>query len=125
MTAGLNCKSSIWRIGYETDNTVGGAVTTGTVVYENVFTRLQSNPEEQLLLQQGLETERTFKVVVVPGTMDIRERDELQITNPTDHIYYGMRFRIRGVTYSNFNPRDPRNYLMLTLTRDVRAHDRQ
>ncbi len=93
MTAGLNIKSSIWRIDYETDNTVGGAVTTGTVVYENVFTRLQSNPEEQLLLQQGLETERTFKVVVVPGTMDIRERDELQVTAPTDHIYYGQRFK--------------------------------
>ena len=125
MTAGLNLKSSIWRIDYEADNSVGGAVTTGTVVYENVFTRLQANMEEQLLLQQGLETQRTFRVVVVPGTMDIRERDELEVTQPTDHIYYNKRFRIIGVTYSNFTPRDPRNYLMLTLDRSVRTHDRQ
>ena len=125
MTAGLNLKSSIWRIDYEEDNSVGGAVTTGTVVYENVFTRLQANMEEQLLLQQGLETQRTFRVVVVPGTMDIRERDELEVTQPADHVYYGGRFRIIGVTYSNLTPRDPRNYLMLTLDRSVRTHDRQ
>ena len=122
--AGNNIRVRIWRTNYSSDDTVGGAVVTGTVVGDYPA-RLQANPQEQLLLQQGLETERTFKVNIVPGYLDIRERDELEVIQPTDHVYYGQRFRIRGVSYSSLNKRDPRNYLMLTLTRDVRAHDRQ
>jgi len=122
--AGNNIKVRIFRINYSDDNTVGGAVVTGTAIGDYPA-RLQANPEEQLLLQQGLETERTFKLNLVPGYLDIRERDELEIIQPTDHVYYGQRFRVRGVTYSSMNKRDPRNYMSLTLTRDVRAHDRQ
>lgn len=122
--AGNNIRVRIWRTNYSSDDTVGGSVVTGTVVGDYPA-RLQANPQEQLLLQQGLETERTFKVNIVPGYLDIRERDELEVIQPTDHVYYGQRFRIRGVSYSSLNKRDPRSYLMLTLTRDVRAHDRQ
>ena len=122
--AGNNVKVRIFRISYSADNSVGGAVVTGTCI-GTYPARLQAVPEEQLLLQQGLETERTFKLNLVPGYLDIRERDELEIYEPEDHVYYGERFRIRGVTYSSFNRRDPRNYMQLTLTRDVRAHDRQ
>jgi len=122
--AGNNIKISLWRINYDDDNSVGGAVTTGTCL--GIYpARLQANPEEQLLLQQGLETERTFKLNLVPGYIDIRERDEIEVYAPTDHVYYGQRFRVRSVSYSSMNKRDPRNYMMITLTRDVRAHDRQ
>jgi hypothetical protein len=122
--AGNNIKVRIWRTNYSSDDTVGGAIVTGTVVGDYPA-RLQANPEEQLLLQQGLETERTFKINLVPGYLDVRERDEVEVIAPTDHVYYGQRFRVRGVSYSSLNKRDPRSYLMLTLTRDVRAHGRQ
>ena len=122
--AGNNIKVRIFRIDYSDDDIVGGAVVTGTSIGDYPA-RLQANPEEQLILQQGLETERTFKINIVPGYLDIRERDELEVIAPTDHVYYGKRFRIRGVSYSTMNKRDPRNYLMLTLTRDVRSHARQ
>lgn len=98
---------------------------TGTVTYWNVPLRMQQNPDQQLLLQQGLETQKTFTGVVIPGTMDIRERDELEITSPRDDHYYGDRFRIVGVQYSDLNPRDPRNYLMLSMVRSERAHAQQ
>lgn len=124
MTAGLNTKVTIWRVSTsgQADDSVGGAQPTGTVAHQNVLARIEANPEEQLLLQQGLETARTFNAVLVPGTLDIRERDELEITQPDDHIYYGVRFRIVGIRYSSHNRRDPRNYIMLSLTRSVRAH---
>ena len=119
--AGNNIKVRIFRINYVNDDIVGGAVVTGTVIGDYPA-RLQANPEEQLLLQQGLETERTFKINIVPGYLDIRERDELMVIAPTDHVYYGKWFRVRGVSYSSLNKRDPRNYMMLTVSRSVRSH---
>jgi len=123
--AGLNCRIDIWRINYANDDIVGGAVITGTLQYQNVAARIQANPEEQLLLQQGLETIRTFTATLIPGTLDIRERDEIEVSQPLDHNYYGQRFRVNGVSYSDFNARNPRNYMMLTLQRSVRAKSRQ
>lgn len=124
MTAGLNKKAHIWRMSTQ-DDSVGGAMATGTVRYYNVPIRMQANPDEQLLLQQGLETQKTFSATLKPGTLDIRERDELEIVAPVDDFYYGDRFRIRSVRHSDFNTRDPRNYIMLELVRSVRAHDSQ
>lgn len=125
MTAGSNCRVDIYRIGWGTDDLVGGAVTTGTLQYQNVYCRFQANPEEQLILQQGLETVRTYSAVIIPGTLDIRERDEVEVAQPTDHQYYGDRFRVVGMRFADFPPRDPRNYIMLQLTRSVRAHNNQ
>ena len=125
MVAGQNIRSSIWRITQDLDDVVGGAVITGTVVYENVLTRFESEPEDQIFIAQGLETLRTYRATIVPGTLQIRERDELQITEPFDHPYHGLRFRVIGSRYSDFNPRDPRNYILLDLVRDVRAHANQ
>ena len=121
MSAGYNVWLNIWRITFPSDNVVGGSQPSGTVVYSHVPARFQANPEEQLLLQQGLETQRTFKATLGPGTLDIYERDEVEVTHPFDHHYFGDRFRIISVSYSDHNPRDPRNYLMLTLRRIVRA----
>lgn len=120
--AGLNVRGNIWRIDTTTDDVVGGAVTTGTLVYTNVWLRFEAQEPEQLLLQQGLETPKIFNVTCVPATLDIRERDEVEISKPTDHLFYGYRFRVIGVRYSSHVPRDPRNYLMLTLRRSERAH---
>lgn len=127
MTAGLNTKITIWRVSTsgQADDAVGGAQPTGTVAHQNVLARIEANPEEQLLLQQGLETVRTFNAVIIPPNLDIRERDELEITEPTDHFYYGVRFRITGIRNSSHNPRDPRGYMILSLTRSVRAHSIQ
>jgi len=123
--AGLNVRANIFRMTTMTDDTVGGAMMSGTIAYYDVQARFQASPVQQLLLQQGLETTDTFTATIIPGTLDIRERDEFQLSKPTDHHYYNQRFRIVGVRYSDFNPRNPNNYLMLTLIRRERAHSEQ
>lgn len=122
--AGMNRRATIWRYSY-TDDNVGGAVSSGTALYTNVPLRMQEQPEQQLLLQQGLETQKTFTGIVIPGTLKIRERDELEVTEPFDDVYHGDRFRIVNVRWSDLNPRDPRNYINLTMVRSVIAHNRQ
>lgn len=121
-SAGMNRRCDVWHYTFPTDSIVGGALPTGTVSYWNVPLRMQENQPSQLLLQQGLETQRTFSAVVVPGTLNIYERDEIKIVKPTDDVFYGDFFRVVGVRYSDLNTRDPRNYLMLSLVRSDIAH---
>jgi hypothetical protein len=63
MPGGMNNRVRIWRIDYDSDDIVGGAMPTGTVAHSNVHARVEANPEDQLLLQQGLETVRTFNAL--------------------------------------------------------------
>jgi hypothetical protein len=121
MVAGANILIRIWRITFPTDDEVGGAQSSGTA-YGDYYARMQGNRDEQLLLQQGLETERTFSLVLSPGNRDIRERDEIEVISPIDHPYYGDRFRIVSIRHSDFNTQDQRSYTMLTLSRSVFAH---
>ena len=124
MIPGVNCITSIWRMVNYADDSVGGAVITGTVVYTGIQTRLDPRPTtifEQMLLPQGYETQRMFTATVVPHTMQIHERDELEITAPVDSPYYGQKFRITTVDYPS-NPRDPKGYIIMALVRSERAH---
>jgi hypothetical protein len=122
MPAGMNSRVRIWRLANEADDVVGGAMLTGSVQYEDVRARIEANPEDQLLLQQGLETTKTFNALVVPGTLDILERDELQITRPTHHPYYAVRFRIVGVQRSSMDNYNPNTYTRLSMVRSVTSH---
>jgi hypothetical protein len=121
----MNRRANIWRYSYNPDDSVGGAQPTGTVVHWNVPLRMQELPQETLLLQQGYEAQKTFTGVVIPGTLDIRDRDELQVVAPFDDLYYNKYFRVVGAHPSDLNPRDPRNYLRLEMVRSERAHNEQ
>ena len=121
----MNCRIKLWRMDNIDDDEVGGSVVSGTVAYTDIRARIEANPDEQLLLQQGLETTRTFNALIVPGTLDIRERDELEVTAPSNHIYYADRFRIMGVQYSSMDTSNPNNYARLAMIRSVRSHNVQ
>jgi hypothetical protein len=125
---GFNCKVTVWRftnLGQD-DTSVGGASITGTVQYQNVLALIQEDKPEPLLVQQeGLSTLRTLTATIVPGTLDVRERDEIQVTEPADHFYYGDYFRVIRVRNSSANPRDPKGYMVLNLTRSLEAHNAQ
>jgi len=123
--AGLRERANIWRIHFPTDDIVGGAVSSGTLQYANVMTLLDHKLPSQILLQQGLETLKTFTATIVPGTLDIRERDEYEPVFPYNHPYINVRFRITGVAKSSNMPFNPNNYMVLSLTRDVIAHANQ
>ena len=126
MVAGFNIKVSVWRVSFATaDDEVGGAITTGTYVYTNIPARLHEKPTDHVFFQQGIETVKTFQMTVKPSTLVIHERDEIEITWPSEHRFYQDRFRVMGDAYSNFHPREERGYLILDLTRSVRAHANQ
>ena len=125
MTAGMNMCVKVWRMTTDDDDSVGGAMITGTAVYSGIQAFMQEVPIQMVLAQQGLETLSMFNVNLVPGTLDIYERDEIEVTHPTDHYFYGERFRVMNVRRSSHNPRDPRNYMMLVVTRSDRMHSAQ
>lgn len=125
MTAGYNLKFRVWRMAFANDDVIGGAIASGTVAYSNIEGRIQAVEPDQVFLQQGLETLRTFKAVVRPASMAIYERDEIEVIKPPSHPLYGRRLRVQGVTLGNFHPQDDRGYLILNLTRSERAHGNQ
>lgn len=122
MTAGPTIKFTVWRMNQNDDDYVGGAMLTGTSVYLNLEGRMQASPDDQILLQQGLETVRTFNMNVT-GHWTIYERDEIEVTFPPNNPYINKRFRIVSVRYSDFS--DPRRYMMLALQRSVKSHREQ
>ena len=125
MVAGFNIKVKVWRVSFDTDDEVGGAMVTGSYVYNDVRARLHEKPVEHAFLQQGLEVRKTFQMTVKPSTLLIYDRDEVEISWPPEHRFYGQRFRVMGDAYTNFHPREERGYLILDLTRSVRAHGAQ
>ncbi len=122
MVLGLNVKCLIRKIDYDDDDATGGAMPTGTVVHQNVPARIQQQPEEQLLLQQGLEINKSFTAIIVPVTLDIDERYELEVTSPPHYYLYNKPLRVINVRQADFDANDGRNYIILTLTRSHKAH---
>lgn len=123
MAAGFNLKAKVWRYIYPSDDPVGGAQPSGTLAYASLGLRLHAIEPDQVFLQQGLETLRTFRATSQNAV--IYERDELEIVSPKTHPYYGKRLRVDGVSLSNFHPSDNRGYLILNLSRSERAHASQ
>lgn len=125
MTAGYNVKVDAWNIRNIEDDDHGGAVVTGTYL-GSLNVRMQEEEGEQVLMQQGYETVRQFTFVSqYPGTFTVKERDELEISWPGDHPYYGDRFRIMRVRYPGVSPRDRRRYMIFHVTRSIDAHGNQ
>jgi len=125
MVAGQNLRCTIWRYTDAPDDAIGGSVLTGTAVYTGIDIRIEEQPAQQLLLQQGMETTKIFEGTITPGTVIIRERDEIEITFPIEDVRYGNRYRVINNRPTSFNTRDPRSYVCVTMVRSVRAHKQQ
>jgi len=127
MAGGLNLRVDVWRMTTGDDDTVGGASITGTVVYSGYPMRIQAAEEEQLFLEQGMETVRVFTGVAQMRGADtvFYERDELEVVFPYNHPYADDRFRIISMRYSDLQPGDPRANVIMKLSRSVRAHGSQ
>ena len=122
MVAGLNAFVLIRKIAQSTDDSAGGSVVTGTVVHENVRIRIQQQPEEPLLLQQGVEILKTFTALCTPVTLDIDENYEIEVTAPITYYLYGKPLKVINHRPADFLSSDGRNYILLTLTRSHEAH---
>lgn len=121
MTAGLYLQGRIWRFTYPSDDNVGGAVPSGTILYTPVYARIKSLEPTQALLEQGLETPEMFRAALFPGAMMLEHNDQFEVTYPPISSYYGKRFVIIGIQNSSME--DPRKYLLVTLRRIEKAHD--
>lgn len=119
--SGLNLKGRIWRFTTPVDDSVGGAVPTGTVLYEPVFSRIRSEKPTLALLEQGLETPEIFTSVLSyaayspTGTFTVLHNDQYEVTHPPISPHYGKRFVIIGIRPTSYS--DNRQFLQVTLRR--------
>ena len=119
MTAGLVFSGKIWQFSFTDDDEVGGAVPSGTIVYDNVQLRLQNSRNSLDLTIQGFETSKFFSAVLQPrpGMTLVEKKHYFQVTSPPNSNHYLKMFRIVNIQESNFHPSDPRRYLILNLER--------
>lgn len=118
MTAGFNLLGRIWSFTDYTDD-VGGAMPSGTVIYEGVQARVQNSPNSLDLNIQGYETSKFFSGVVHqrPDMNLIEKKHYFEVQSPPNHRYYQKMFRIESIQEPNFHPADPRRYLVINFKR--------
>lgn len=123
MTAGLNLLLSIWKYTFPADDSAGGAVPSGTVIYSRIEARITPQKPTMALLEQGLETIEIFTAVLHPGTLKLEHNYEIEVTAPIISPYYGEHFRVFGSPQrTSVYADDPRGFLLLTLRRSEIAH---
>lgn len=104
----FNIKCDIIRNNYSTDDGVGGAVVTGTILWANEPSRMDAPISRDInTLKQGIETTRGFTFFFHTNrqhVITINEEDVIRISFPTHHPYYNQTFVVRGVTLESFHP---------------------
>lgn len=129
MIAGLNLKGRIWRLtASDNDDSVGGAVPSGTTLYEPIFGRIKAEEPTLALLEQGLETPTIFSAqlsypVLTTGTFDFQHNDQYEVTDPPISPWYGKKFRIIGIQNVEYN--DARRYVNVKMRRTVTANSNE
>ena len=119
MSAGLNSKGRIWSFTYA-DDSQGGAVPSGTILYENVYARISEKKSTQALLEQGLETPTLLDVIFLPGYMQLQSNYVYEDLLPASP-YYNQKFVLVGVHQPSLNDRG-RKYVAGTMRRFDQAH---
>jgi hypothetical protein len=125
---GLYCRANIWRMNNsdpDGDDVVGGAMISGTLVYESVQCAFQDSRATQALYEQGLEVPRLVDCVMIPETMDIRERDEVEVVSPYNHRFVNKRLRIIEVIRGITHPSSRHGHIELRLQRVERTRTQQ
>ena len=121
MKAGNNLRVKFIRMVY-TDDEVGGAYPTGTILHDGVEGRIDEEPTNTAFLQQGLETIKVFSAEFWGHQLTFREQDEVEVISPPNHEYFGKRFRVVSKTTSSNHPSQKRNMWMCKLTRSQISH---
>ena len=111
---GIQVTGQIWRSSY-TDDVVGGAVPSGTVLYSPVYARIAPNKSTLALLEQGLETPSIFSAIFQPQ-VELRQNDQFQVTAPSTSHYLNQKFRILSVQRSSMEDAR-RKHMVVTMRR--------
>lgn len=125
MPAGFNQIARLWRYSTPFDDTVGGAVPIGTIIYENLLIRISPKMPTMALLEQGVETVKIYQTNLSWIAKDIKENDVLEVYEPYDSEYYSKKFRVIGVRHPSLRPNDHRSQVQVLLRRWDEAHTRQ
>ena len=125
MPAGYNQIARIYRYTYPADDTIGGSVPSGTVLYDNLLVRVAPIEPTMALLEQGLETTKLYKTAITYRAKNVKENDELEIYYPSESWYYNQKFRIISVQHPSLRPNDPRSQVILVMRRRDEAHGLQ
>jgi hypothetical protein len=107
---------------YPQDDVQGGAIPSGTVLYDNLTIRMKAEKATMALLEQGVDTQQIWSALLFPGNINIEENDQIEITKPDYGWYSGKKFRVIGIQRDSENPWDDRNQIRLTLKRWSSEH---
>ena len=121
MVAGLNIRVDIWRMTDNADDSVGGALITGTVVYEAIRAAMSPRRPTQAALEAGLETNAIYDFTAQLRGITLFERDEVEVVLPVDHELAAKRFRIVGVQPSRRHGRQGHQHATLSRIRESRS----
>jgi len=124
-TAEFNTLFTLYAISFPTDDDVGGAQPSGTpnpFHKKSLWGRMEVNRPSQLLLDQGIETTRTANILVRQNgaglaPLVVNERDQIEVAQPTNHPYYGHRWRVVAVQHMATHPSQRRNLIRLSVER--------
>ena len=125
----MNLKGRVWRLTANgRDDSVGGAVPSGTVLYENIQGRIHAEQPTLALLEQGLETPTIFSAqlsypYLTTGSFDYQHNDQYEVTDPPISPFYGKKFRIIGIQNVEYN--DSRRYVQVKMRRTVTANSNE
>lgn len=122
MPGGLNHVCELITFSYPQDDVVGGAVPSGTVLYQNLSCRIEANMPTMALLEQGLQVPETWQVLVFPGNIEAKHNDQIRITAPVNDWFYNKKFRIIGITRSSNHPGNDRNLIKFIVRRFDVSH---
>ena len=125
MPAGLNLVGCVWRFAYPQDDSVGGAVPSGTMIYQDVQGRITSQRPNTVLLEQGLETVALYNAILWPGTLEVSENDQFEVIKPYTSLYYGWKFVILGVQHTSGHYQVGQGYLIVQMRRKTEARSVQ
>jgi hypothetical protein len=108
---------SLITFSYPSDDSVGGAVPSGTVLYERLDARIEANMPVQALVDQGIDTVENWQVLIHPGNINAEHNDQIVFTAPTGDWFYGKKFRIIGITRTSSHPSNDRNLIKFIVRR--------
>jgi hypothetical protein len=120
--AGLNQVCRLIRFSYPNDDSSGGAVPSGTVLYSNLDIRIAAQKPTMAILEQGIQTVSLFNAMLFEGNAEIAHNDQIEVIAPAYGWYYGKKFRVIGIQRSSNNYWNDRNQIRLILRRWDESH---
>ena len=117
MTTGLRQKINVTRLTQASDDAIGGAIYTGSCVYDNLPAQVIQRMPSQTALEQGLEVQAVFDCTVPAKRFNklitIYHRDQITIKHPSGDPFHDKNFRVTGIRPSKHR-RHGGGYIHLT-----------